>query len=166
MPNLTLPPDWGLLKFNYNQPVNLKRNDDISTTVELPLGSLEYAYEANLEAIEVRCCSCKFIPALLSHHAYIQAVLTDMCGTLHQSLKPSEYYQCWTFQILHLKNYKQAYDQAIAYACSLLPTEVQLWAKEWHKHPNYVRYLMRLVDIIKRFPASGMCADKWRGQPK
>nr|WP_290224108.1 hypothetical protein [Trichocoleus desertorum] len=190
MHSLTLPPEWGLPKFHFNQPVKLKRNGDIGTIVglqyerggpakgwhyELELQPdseawqpdwLECAREDDLEAVETVSCSCEFVPAALplSRDARIQAVLSGICRTLHQPLEPAEYCQRWVFHPLHLQNYKQACDQALAQACGLLPTEVQLWGKEWRKRPGYVPYLLRLADTVKRSQALGVCASKLKSQ--
>jgi hypothetical protein len=191
--SLALPPDWPLPQFSFNQQVRLKHNGEVGTIVglhyerrgptqgwhyELQLPAegktwepdcFEGAQEAELEAVaavETVSCSCELVPASLplSREARIQAVLSGICRTLHQPLEPVEYCQRWVFHPLHLQNYKQACDQALAQACGLLPTEVQLWGKEWRKRPNYVPYLLRLADTVKRSQALGVCASKLKSQ--
>ncbi|MEP0873596.1 hypothetical protein NDA01_27950, partial [Trichocoleus desertorum AS-A10] len=136
MHSLTLPPDWTLPKFSFNQSVRLKHNGEVGTIVGLQYGGstmgwyyelefqsdskawepdcLECAQESDLEAVEIASCSCDFVPAALplSRDAHIQAVLSGICRTLHQPLEPVEYCQRWVFHPLHLQNYKQACDQA------------------------------------------------------
>ncbi|MEP0873370.1 hypothetical protein NDA01_26780 [Trichocoleus desertorum AS-A10] len=190
MHNLTLPSDWSLPKFSFNQAVRLKRNDEIGVIVGLQYersgpaagwhyelefqpdsqtwepDSIECAHESDLETLETASCACEFVPAALplSRDARIQAVLSGICHTLHQPLEPVEYCQRWVFHPLHLQNYKQACDQALAQACGLLSADVQLWGKEWRKRPGYVPYLLRLADTVKRSQTLGVCAAKVRSQ--